>query len=561
MADYYTREQIIKELKDHFVNQNFECEEYSKGLGEVRLPLYCKRRQEGKDEEEIVVDVITESTISKEDYIPTISIQGATVEYACAPRFFQYYLPHAKVFWAHGYYMLKDKEYESFKTACKKNGLGILEVSDNAVTTMQDALSLRQIVIEQIENVVKKTITSGPQDQLIESLSDLFGRQQEEYIHYLVRYAAPKFQMRAITSRGTQDLSFLLINRLHEIRNLQYSENLSQLAVDYRKAAKADYEIASDTIQSLWNSRLETDYPEMRNFEAVLQLDPKYRDHFLHQFQVFLLGALIIDKLYNTAPIQEFKKSSGTALEDVWLAASTYHDFNYPIQKCEGWMTDFFQQNLLVSDKELVTLKLEKVVVTDEFLSKMQNLCTAIGCAFDDCVLRFILERAAIQRDHAVLGALTFLKKFQSNTRLTTIAAGHAALSILLHYEPNWQCFCGNKSDEHMPDWEREFSNKRLIPKLTFDRLPLAFLLTFCDAAQEWGRVGGDYEVTRPELEAIEIDQQRILIHISVEDDTSCNSKQTELQNLKQFLKDDRFGIEIRSRKGTMSTTIWMGGA
>ena len=43
--------------------------------------------------------------------------------------------------------------------------------------------------------------------------------------------------------------------------------------------------------------------------------------------------------------VKNFKKSTNTALEDAWLAASTYHDFNYPIQKWENWMTDFLKKN------------------------------------------------------------------------------------------------------------------------------------------------------------------------------------------------------------------------
>ena len=560
----YTREEIIKKVKHYFEADGFSCQEYSESLGAVRLPLYCSKRVEDGTELEIVVDIITESKVSKSLYLPTITVEGATIENACPPRFFQYYLPHIRIFWAYGHYVIKNGDYDEFKAACKKNGIGLLEVSDSSVIMVQDAKSLRETVGEHVMNEVETAVGGHPRVELLfNRLSNLVAAQQEDYIHYLVRYAAPQFQLREITRRGTDYLSLILMNKLQEVTNLEYGEDLRRLAIDYRRAAKGDYQIALDTIKSLWSSRLHTEYPEIqRNFEVVLLLTPEYREHFLHQFQVFLLGALIIDKLHDTSAIQAFEHSNGSTIEDAWLAASTYHDFNYPVERCEKWMTDFFQQNLhIIDDNELFTLKLEKVVVTDEFLSKMQNLCAAIGCSFDDRMLRFILERSALQRDHAVLGALTFMKKFQNNTQLSTQAVSHAALSILLHDPNNWKCFCGEVSVPNAPDWEVDFSNKRLLPRLTLDSFPLEFLLAYCDEAQEWGRVGRDYEITKPQLEDIQVNQSEVLTHISVEDDTSYNKKRGKIQQLKRYLQDERFKIKIESRIGGSTEVFRMTGA
>ncbi len=561
MSNDYTREEIIEKLETYLDAEGFKCQKYSKRLGDIRLPLYCKRSQEDNSVEEIVIDIITESTVSKKLYLPTIPIQSTTIESACAPRFFQYYLPKVKIFWAYGYYVIKNNKYKRFKTACAKNGIGLLEVSDSGVTVKLDAKPLSEQASEQMRTQVENNIEECSQkEQLIKNLSDYICEEQEDYIHYLVYYGAPQFQRRAITNRGTQDLSLLLVNRLVEINNIKYKRDLQRLATKYRNADKVDYEIALKTIQELWASRLNADYPEIqKDFEVVLRLDPKYRDHFLHQFQVFLLGAIIIDKLYDTQPIRAFEQSTGSPIEDAWLAASTYHDFNYPVERCEDWMNSFFQQNLHVDSKEIARLSLEKVVVTDYFLSKIQNLCSVIGYAADDCFMRFILERAAIDRNHAVLGALTFLKKFQTNNRLTTDAVNHAAASIFMHDFRNWRCFCGKGDCEDLKDWEINLFNKSPLPNLTFDSFPLLFLLAFCDEAQEWGRVGADYEETIPELEDIEVDHKKILIHISVKNDQSLNKKHGKIQKLKRFLKDRRFGIKIYSPTGG-SAEEWMTG-
>lgn len=559
MVTSYSRETIIARLNEYFSAQRFECTEYSDKLGEVRLPLYCVKKHGDKIEEEVVIDVITESTVSEDLYLPTMMVDNAKIKNACSPTFFRFYLPHARVFWAYGYYVSKDDNYEHFKQACTQNGIGLLEVSDAAVVVIENARSLLEGYRAEIEETIREV---SNEHEIIAAMDQTIERISEEYIHRLVYYGDSVFRRREIISRGTQDLSLLLLDRLQGISNIQYRDELIQLANGYRKAARDDYQIALDTIKSLWDSRLDTEYPEVqRNFEAVLLLDSEYREHFLHQFQVFLLGALIIDTLHGTSAIQAFEHSNGSTIEDAWLAASTYHDFNYPVEKCEKWMADFFQQNLhIIDNHELFTLKLEKVVVTDEFLSKMHNLCAAIGCTFDDCVLRFILERSAVQRDHAVLGALTFIKKFQNNTKLSTQAVSHAALSILLHDPKNLKCFCGEMSVENAPDWEASFSDKRLLSRLTLDSFPLEFLLAYCDEAQEWGRVGRDYEITKPQLEDIQVDQSEILTHISVEDDTSYNKKRDKIQQLKRYLRDEKFKIKIESRKGGSTEVFRMTG-
>lgn len=551
-------------VKQYFESEGFICKEYFEDLGNVRLPIYCFKRTGDGTEHEVVVDIITESIVSKDLYLPSVTVEEVKIEDACPPKFFQYYLPHTRIFWAYGHYVIKNDEYDEFKKACQKNGIGLLEVSDSSVTKVLDAKSLREIVDEHIRQEVQIAVKGRRKaESLASTLSNLAGDQQEDYVHYLVHYATPRFQRREITKRGAEYLSLILINRLQEVTKLEYKEDLIKIATDPERGAKEDYQIALDTINSLWSSRLCTEYPDIQQpFEAVLLLDREssYREHFLHQFQVFLLGALIIDKLHDTPAIQRFERLNGSVIEDAWLAASTYHDFNYPVEKCEQWMTNFFQQNLHIGDHELFTMKLEKTVITDEFLSKMHNLCGVIGCTFDDCVLRFILERSAVQRDHAVLGALTFLKKFQNCTQLSVQAVSHAALSILLHDPKNWKCFCGKASVEDAPEWESDFSKKMLIPMLTLDSFPLEFLLAYCDEAQEWGRVGRDYEITKPQLEDIQVDQSKILTHISVQNDTSYNNKRDKVQQLKRYIKDEKFFIKIESREGGSAEVFQMTG-
>jgi len=268
----------------------------------------------------------------------------------------------------------------------------------------------------------------------------------------------------------------------------------------------------------------------------------------LHEFQVFLLGAIIIDLLYNTQPIRDFERVTGSTIEDAWLAASTYHDFDYAVEKCEDWMKEFFKQFLHIQDGVPVLLNLEGVVVRDDFFSKLRDICATINYDLDDCMVRFIFEKAVLERNHAALATLSLLNRFENNNLLTKPATNQAALAVFLHEETIWKAFCG-RGDCKNP-WEVMLAKEPIMVNLAFDSLPLAFLLAYCDTAQEWGRVGRNYEIAKPQFVDITLSEQEVSVLIKVEDDASFDDKRREIQRLKRFLKDDRFRLAIQLRTG-----------
>lgn len=560
MAATYARSDIISGVKQHFAAEGFTCDEYPARFPEIRMPLYC-RKEDGTIVEEVVVDIITDVVVSKERFMRPIQVDGAVVEDACPPKFFQHYLPHAKVFWAYGSKVAKDAGYDHLQRACEAAGVGLIEVANGRASIVLPARSVAHHFRERIQEAAQ---LHGPSaHELVDKVCDLAENARQEYLHYLIYYGDPEFRRQALISRETQYLSLVLVDRLEGITKLEYKDVLIQLAREYRNATKSDYDLALDAVKSLWKPRLGVDYPDFqKEFEAILLLNPSYREHFLHAFQVFLLGALIIDRIRDTDAVEGFARQTGSSLEDAWLAASTYHDFNYPIQDFEKWMKSFFEKNLNLNirSSQAIGLNLEKMVIRDEFLSKMRSLCSAIGYQLDDSMMRFVFERAVVNRNHAVLGALSFLKTFQHSTRLSTAAMNQAALGILLHHEDNWQLLSGKKTKKLEEDWERELCGKRVLEVLTLESLPLAFLLVFCDVVQEWGRVGRDFESTKAQLEDMEIGEDRIWFHISMLDDASLEWKQKEVTRLKGYLRDPRFGIKIESRRGASSAECWMTG-
>lgn len=588
MTQEYTLTEMIDRVSTFFRGKNFTPERYSERLYNIRLPLYCVKWKDGKKEaepeEQIIVDIITEAHINIDTYMPDKHFGEFMVRSASSAKFFQYYVPEAKIFWAYGYYVNeKEENFKKFKKSCAENGIGLLKVLRKKVRVVQEALSLNEILRQRVKTELGEI---NIEDQgIINTMSNIIAGHQKEYIQYLVFYGEPRFLRRAITVREEDIGLFLnmrLINKLENIQNIVYAKRLTDFVRNYRYESENDHQIAFRVINDLWKKRFGVEYPDIqKDFEVVLLLDPDYRDHFLHEFQVFVLGVLIIDKLYNEAWVKDFEKKNKSKIEDAWLACSTYHDYNYPVQKWDDWMKRFLEQNFHVNKssskyhlehsdigKEIMRLNLGDIVVRDEFITKLQRLGAGVNSDCNDNFQRFVLQRIAVDKNHAVLGAFTFLEKFQNCSNLSDLATNAAAGSILLHDEPNWQCFRGDTKallvcsykKNSLSIEEKDICKSPLLTHLTLDLMPLAFLLTFCDVAQEWGRKGGGFTIEEPMLEDIQIDVHKMMVHISVLDDDSYVPKEQEIARLGRYLKDSRFEIKVSSRKSQRHSTKIMSG-
>jgi len=337
---------------------------------------------------------------------------------------------------------------------------------------------------------------------------------------------------------------------------------LQDLGAKYRKRIENDYDIALDLIRRLWKS-YGLMYPEFqRGFEPVLLLNPKYRDHFLHQLHVFLMGCFIIDKMYKDKSVSAFEQEFGNRIEDMWLLASTYHDYNYNIQNYNDWIATFFK-NTLFLDKNPSQLRLDECYVKEDYMFKTKELCDAFGLNVDRTTLLFFYEKIIIKKNHGLLGALSLLKLIDRKRpkKIKKESLMSAAKAIALHDEDIWMHFSGRigsqpDQDEALKKIISDFSKKTHLKHLKFDDDPLSFLLIFCDTIQEWGRVGRDYEETAARLDDIGVSDDHVWANISVRDEEAFNKKKDEIDRVKKFLLDERFKITLSTREGLGSITV-----
>jgi len=535
MSREYTPDEMFQQLKQFFIEKRGFKErdiiKYPKELGPVRVPLYCvKKDNKKKIVDEIIIDIVTSNTIVKEQFFPTIPGGDFDILEAAPVIFYQYYFPKAKVFIAYPNILKNDLEFKEVKNICLKRGIGLLEVSKNSVNEEVASKTLVTVFDEDIKNRKdrNKTVREIIEDYL------------ENYIIRLVYYPDPLYKRRAIIGRMPEMISYVLIDKLLELKKLEYSNKLKKLANEYRNESRDDYDIALKYIGDLWKERLGIEYPEIqKHLEEILLRDEKYIEHFVHQFQVFLIGAFILDKMYNAKDfvgiIESFKVKYKCKIEDAWLAASTYHDFNYGLQKFDIWLQQFFTDTLSINNEEakdkLNILNLDAAMVRESFSDIIINLVELLNLDQDkkNIAMKFFYEKSVMDRNHGLLSALSILKLVKIHGSKPEISEGilQAAFAIACHDEDIWEALCGCKGylkslnaciekncgrkkvhskavevykqkRKNCTIWEQELMTKPIIGQISFNKWPLLFLLIFCDSVQDEGRIINTYFSNAP---------------------------------------------------------------
>lgn len=340
------KQSILKYFKD---DQKYEVKTDFKDYG-VRVDLYCYKGPKDKKKEETMIDLTVSDEINVEDFF------GRGKEIGTPLMFYRFYFSRAKVYLGVPTDTIKKRGI--FIRKCEERGIGLIEVNDEKnVTIVVDAKPYIEMLAEKIRKSLKpkteKNETAG-RDSVYKIINDYF--QDHTYIVY--DYGKPEFQLRGVKGRGL--ISFKLIDKLREVKNIDYYIRLKEFAEGFRDEPQGgypgnDYDIALHWVEELWK-KYGMKYPKIqRELEDILLRKPEYREHFVHQFQVFLLGSYIIDKMYGDKKgekvINSFKTKYNCKIEIAWLFAATFHDFNYSIQQYNTWIVDFLSEALRLSNK------------------------------------------------------------------------------------------------------------------------------------------------------------------------------------------------------------------
>ncbi len=315
------------------------------------------------------------------------------------------------------------------------------------------------------------------------------------YLHCKKRHFFTETELEALETFGTQAAIAIenynlvgysyeqlygtaLLNRLEELEEDSVGKKLRKWVTQIRNARAGDIAKITKTVvteiaeyyglQETFINQIE----EYEIHEGALQSMEDYRDHFIHTFHVFCLGCCIID---------EWKKREVKPLEidsKEWFIAALYHDFGIPLQKLE----DLFKK---ISEREIIKIDWNPILLAN---GKDENSNDKINKNIDHIIdlsnifsekseisshrtdfTKWFYKQLIENHDHGALSALMLLNHKWDADQIKVVQ--QSALAISLH------SYRRNKSEAGFD-----------LGQLNVEKFQLAFLLSFCDLAQEWGR-------------------------------------------------------------------------
>ncbi len=360
---------------------------------------------------------------------------------------------------------------------------------------------------------------------------------------------------------GKRYIDRKLIDWVFDLQNVSYGTALRDLVNEHLTNKDDDYLFSRRCFDSLWKSNFDgMGFPRtLERFESFLQqFYPEYREHFVHQFQVFLLGTIILGHLLQE-PSKLFENGEINVKKDNlakgWLLASSIHDFTYPLQQYDKFSSEFFKEQLSI-DEPLSFLELKGIYVEKTFLTRVEHLLSKLEKDFVDTagwektklyneIRRFFYYEITEKKNHGLMGSSYLLKKFEGkDPEILSNLVLPAAVASSMHDDEIWQTLSGqvngdiekkwgyiaglmgvgkditadilrntnindeqketeiadtlrDKQEEWVGNIYADISNiiiKKPLSEVYLKKQPLTFLLILCDNLQDFGRLSSDKE-------------------------------------------------------------------
>ena len=255
---------------------------------------------------------------------------------------------------------------------------------------------------------------------------------------------------------------------------IDYFANLQPQNVQVSREKR--YKSVLDVISKLWvtSEKNPSIFKEAKDFEPILQRIPKYRDHFILSFNVFLLGYYITNTLKRINPDLDLKSNDYNL---TWMLASTFHDVAYALQEIEFWFNELLERFLGVNPKFSFNIVEVMPLIYVDFMRMIsrwhkypvQGPISSETLAITDWMFYNEVSSKLVEKDHGVLGGLML-------AHLLAVREGFAK-------ERKWD-FLYN----HLPACHAITVHHLTSIPIKFSKHPIAFMLMLCDELQDWGR-------------------------------------------------------------------------
>ena len=295
----------------------------------------------------------------------------------------------------------------------------------------------------------------------------------------------------------------LLIEHLFYVfkRNTYYGEEILNRVNMFIGDMLAVLGLPSEIFGNVWAGL-------QRHEDLMLYNLDNYRDHFMHQFHVFILGYCMIyshginrmtamlNRRYGELHL--CRESAQGAVGDgrdaeapflqtdimrLWALTALFHDCGYAFEKLGSGFDKF--SGPILGEKLEPTFRWEKIflgssAISSEFrrISKHYVPCQKSPAGIDSGYLHHELtKKATLENDHGVISAAILMQQYERHasghklTKNIDMLVSIAGLAIAIHNRPVF-----------------EEVKKAECHGICFELNPWAFLLAYCDFAQEWGR-------------------------------------------------------------------------
>ena len=268
--------------------------------------------------------------------------------------------------------------------------------------------------------------------------------------------------------------------------------------------AKKHYELIEErannvqkAITTLWEEAAKNaDFLEdFRKFEPLLK-ELGLRDHFIHSFNVFLLGYFIINKfridrksILGKHPLE----GNDFTTNLIWMLTATFHDAAYAVGKTDEWLNDFFTKFLGVNPH--ISLNISEVLTPVHAdilrLLSQYHRSRRLNSPEDPFKFKFDLmdwpfynklSEELSNKNHGVLSALMLCHRMAIKEGFLGKPIQTDNVPVSLPDRNQWD-FVDHLQASHAISLHTINSIQ-----VKFREYPFAFVLILCDEIQDWGR-------------------------------------------------------------------------
>lgn len=283
------------------------------------------------------------------------------------------------------------------------------------------------------------------------------------------------------------------------IDNQIFSKDLDYLFAKYPVAPLHEKgDLVCQLMSGLWPGSIgEAQFKVYKDFEIFLTSLGK-RDHFYHQFLVFLIGTNIIWTICENLPNEKKNEIFGF-IEDrdiylTWLMSSTYHDFGYPLSVADDvirQLSGFYDCIGLSKISQKINVFLDKNPVGQLFMGDKDFLEKDINVGSSTSIKSFLKNCLEKQFDLSGVELVELWGALKEDRNHGYISSVMLCANMLDECSENESSYSKHIEYAAPAIISHIFSGKysSYSKKVRLTRNPYAYLLYLIDNIQDWSRV------------------------------------------------------------------------